>query len=152
MFSHLSKNAEFIKNKKCSAVLTPHTGEFAKLIGMTAEEINANRMFLTTKYSKEFNSTLLLKGAATLVGGIDGVLRINSTGNSGMSTAGSGDVLSGIIAALLAQGMSVFDGATVGAFLHGLSGDIVAEEKTGYSLVAGDLIEYLPKAFKKILD
>ena len=119
---------------------------------MSIDEIASNRMFLTTKYSKELNSTLLLKGASTLVGGSDGVLRINSTGNSGMATAGSGDVLSGIIAALLGIGMSTFDAASTGAFIHGLAGDIAAHQKTCYSLIASDIIEYLPEAFKKILE
>lgn len=149
---YFSKNTELLKNKKCSAVLTPHPGEFSYLTGMSIDEIASNRMFLTTKYSKELNSTLLLKGASTLVGGSDGTLRINPTGNSGMATAGSGDVLSGIIAALLGVGISTFDAASTGAFIHGLAGDIAAHQKTCYSLIASDIIEYLPEAFKKILE
>lgn len=147
---YLASNKELIKNKKCSAILTPHTGEFSKLINMDTEEINSNRMFLTTKFSKELNSVLLLKGAATLTGGTDGTLRINPTGNSGMATAGSGDVLSGIIAGFLAQGLNCFDAASLGAFVHGLSGDIASSDKTEYGMTAGDIVEYIPMAIKKI--
>ena len=147
---YLALNKELIKNKKCSAVLTPHTGEFSKLINMDTEEINLSRMYLTTKFAKEFNSVILLKGAATLIGGPDSNIRINPTGNSGMATAGSGDVLSGIIASLLAQGLNTFDAASLGAFIHGLSGDLASIDKTEYSLIAGDIIEYIPLAIKKI--
>jgi len=119
---------------------------------MDTEEINLNRMFLTNKYSKEYNSVILLKGAATITCAIDGELRINATGNSGMATAGSGDVLSGIIAALVAQGMSNFDAASIGAYIHGLAGDILKEEKTEFGIIATDLIEYIPLAFKKIIE
>ncbi len=149
--SYLGLNKELFKNKKCSAVLTPHTGEFSKLINMDTEEINSSRMYLTTKFAKEFNSVVLLKGAATLTGGTDGNLRINPTGNSGMATAGSGDVLSGIIASLLAQGVNNFDAASLGAFIHGLSGDLAISDKTEYGLIAKDIIDYIPKAFSLIL-
>ncbi len=149
---YLALNKELLKNKKCSAVLTPHTGEFSKLINMSTKEIETNRMFLTTKYAKEYNCALLLKGAATLVGASGGELRINSTGNSGMATAGSGDVLSGIIAGLLAQGLNCFDAASVGAFIHGLAGDAASDLKTEYGVIAGDIIENIPEAVKKIFD
>lgn len=149
---YLSYNNELLNNKKCSAVLTPHPGEFSKLIKLSTEEIKANRMFLTTKYSIQYNCALVLKGAASLIGSSAGELRINSTGNSGMATAGSGDVLSGIIAGLLAQGMDNYDAASVGVFIHGLAGDIASDIKTEYGLIAGDIIEYIPDAFKKIFD
>ena len=149
---YLSFNDELLKNKKCSAVLTPHTGEFSKLIKMNTEEIEANRMFITVKYAKEYNCALLLKGAATLTGSASGELRINSTGNSGMATAGSGDVLSGIVAGLLSQGMNNYDAASVGAFIHGLAGDLASEVKTEYGVTAGDIVENIPYAFKKIID
>ncbi len=149
---YFSFNDELLKNKKCSAVLTPHTGEFSKLIKMSTEEIEANRMFLTVKYAKEYNCALLLKGAATLTGASSGELRINSTGNSGMATAGSGDVLSGIIAGLLSQGMNNYDAASVGAFIHGLAGDLASYVKTEYGVTASDIVENIPGAFKKIID
>ncbi|MBE7020267.1 MAG: NAD(P)H-hydrate dehydratase [Ruminococcaceae bacterium] len=149
---YLSLHNELLKNKKCSAVLTPHPGEFSKLIDMSTEEIESNRMFLTTKYAKDFNSVLVLKGAASLVGSPSGELRINSTGNSGMATAGSGDVLSGIISGLLAQGMNNFDAATAGVYIHGLAGDLAAAENTEYCVTAGDIVKYLPDAFGKIFN
>jgi NAD(P)H-hydrate epimerase len=78
-------------------------------------------------------------------------LRINSSGNSGMATAGSGDVLSGIIAALLAQGMNLFDSASIGAYIHGLSGDIAKEKLTEFGMIASDIIDNIPYAFKKLV-
>jgi len=117
---------------------------------MDTEEINLNRMYLTSKFAKEFNSVILLKGASTFVGGTDGNIRINPTGNSGMATAGSGDVLSGIIAGLLAQGLSTFDAASLGAYIHGLSGDLASLNKTEYGLIASDITQYIPEALKQI--
>lgn len=147
----LASNIELLKSKKCPAVLTPHPGEFSRLIKMDIEEVNSNRIFLATKYANELNSVILLKGAGTVVSSIEGTVRINSTGNSGMATAGSGDVLSGIIAAFLAQGMNTFDSASIGAYIHGLSGDIVKKDKTEYGIIASDITDNLPSAFKKIL-
>lgn len=148
----LAINEKLIKEKNCPLVLTPHTVEFSRLTGIKPEDIENGRIYLAEKFAKENNLVTLLKGARTVIAGKNGDIRINPTGNSGMATAGSGDVLSGIIAAMLAQGASPFDGATLGAYIHGLSGDIAAEEKSEYSVVATDLIEYLPKAFKKILN
>lgn len=148
----LSKNKELLKKKKCRVVLTPHPGEFSRLTGLPVEEINSNRIFLASKYAKEFNCVLLLKGAASVVSSSEGAIRINPTGNNGMATAGSGDVLSGIVAAFLAQGMNTFDSASTGAYIHGLSGDIAAEKLSEYSVTAGELINNLASAFKTILN
>ena len=147
----LANNTELLKKKKCPAILTPHPGEFSRLVKLSIDEVNSNRIFLTSKYANELNSVILLKGAATVTSSQDGEIRINSTGNSGMATAGSGDVLSGIIAALLAQGMNLFDSASIGAYIHGLSGDIASEKLTEYGLTATDIIENIPFAFKNIV-
>lgn len=147
----LAKNQGILKSKKCPAVLTPHPGEFSRLTGLSIDEVNSNRIFLASKFANELGSVVLLKGAATVISSVDGEIRINPTGNSGMATAGSGDVLSGIIAGLLAQGMSTFDSASIGAYVHGLSGDIAADKLSEYSVIAGDLIDNIPYAFKKIV-
>ena len=147
----LANNIELLKKKKCPAVLTPHPGEFSRLTGLTIDEVNSNRIFLASKYANELNSVVLLKGASTVVSSTEGEIRINSTGNSGMATAGSGDVLSGIIASLLAQGMNLFDSASIGAYIHGLSGDIAKEKYTEYGMKATDLIDNIPYAFKNIV-
>lgn len=148
----LAANEKLLKEKKCPLVITPHTVEFSRLTGIKPEDIESGRIYLAEKFAKENNLVVLLKGARTVIAGKNGEVRINPTGNSGMATAGSGDVLSGVIAAMLAQGAEPFDAATLGAYLHGLSGDIASEGKSEYSVIATDIIEYLPKAFKKILN
>lgn len=127
-------------------VLTPHPGEFERLIGLTnisrAEQIAA-----ANRLAKEKRVTILLKGAGTWVTDGERGYR-NSTGNPGMATGGSGDVLTGIIAAWIGQGYSSFDGAVLGAYLHGFAGDLAAEELGEVSLKATDLINFLPQAIK----
>jgi len=147
----LAKNQGILKSKKCPAVLTPHPGEFSRLTGLSIDEVNSNRIFLASKYANELSSVVLLKGAATVISSVDGEIRINLTGNSGMATAGAGDVLSGIIAGLLAQGMNTFNSASIGAYIHGMSGDIAADKLSEYSVTAGDLIDNIPYAFKNIV-
>ena len=95
---------------------------------------------------------VVLKGACTSVSLPDGRLFFNSTGNPGMATAGSGDVLTGVILGLLTQGMSPEDAALTGVFLHGLAGDMVAKKRTEFSLIAGDLVDEMGEAFRKIMD
>jgi NAD(P)H-hydrate epimerase len=148
---HIAENKEILKTKKCPLVFTPHPGEFARLTGLNIDEINSNRIFLASKYANELSSIILLKGAATVISSVEGEIRLNSSGNSGMATAGSGDVLSGIIAALLAQGMNLFDSASIGAYIHGLSGDIAKEKLTEFGMIASDIIDNIPYAFKKIV-
>ncbi len=145
-----STGAGKLKSFKSEFILTPHVGEFSRLTNLSANEIERNRISIVREYSKKFNSVVLLKGVPTVTSAQNGVVVINSTGNSGMATAGAGDVLSGIIAALWAQGMNAFDAATTGAFIHGLSGDLVKNKIGERSLIANDLIEILPEAFKKI--
>ena len=99
------------------------------------------------EFSKEYKVIVVLKGAHTSVSTPEGKVYFNSTGNPGMATAGSGDVLTGILLGLLAQGMKSVDAAIVGVYLHGLSGDLAIKEKSEVSLVAGDIIDYLGKAF-----
>ena len=147
----IAENKEILKTKKCPLVFTPHPGEFVRLRGLNIDEINSNRIFLASKYANELSSVVLLKGAATVTSSVEGEIRINSSGNSGMATAGSGDVLSGIIAALLAQGMNLFDSASIGAYIHGLSGDIAKEKLTEFGMIASDIIDNIPYAFKKLV-
>jgi len=127
-------------------VLTPHPGEAARLLGSTAAKIQADRRNAVLQLVEKTGAVVVLKGAGTLVS--DGShLYENKTGNAGMATGGTGDVLSGVIGALIGQYMSGFDAACLGVYLHGLAGDIVAREKGQHSLIAGDLVEALPAAF-----
>jgi ADP-dependent NAD(P)H-hydrate dehydratase / NAD(P)H-hydrate epimerase len=147
-----SGDAELLKKRsgRGPMVLTPHPGEFARLFGAPVPDDIHERMALAKKTAREFNIVLVLKGSPTLVAAPDDRCWLNPTGNSGMATGGSGDVLSGIIGSLLAQGLSVLDAALCGVFLHGAAGDIAAEALTQRALIAGDLIECLPKAFQSV--
>lgn len=135
---------------RSGAILTPHTGEFARLTGKSSIEIEENREEIAKKYAKENSVILVLKGKNTVV--TDGErVYINETGNKGMAKGGSGDVLSGIIASLCAQGMENFDGAMCGVYLHGLAGDIAEEKYTDMAMTASDIINCIPDAYKQVL-
>ncbi|HAW50374.1 TPA: bifunctional ADP-dependent NAD(P)H-hydrate dehydratase/NAD(P)H-hydrate epimerase [bacterium] len=129
-------------------LITPHPKEFADFLGTTTDDIQKDRIGVVRKFIDDYKIPVLLKGYRTIIGYNDQVY-INPTGNPGMATGGSGDVLSGMIASLVAQGLSLGESACLGAFLHGLSGDIAKEEKGEYSLVAQDLIDYLPSAIRE---
>ncbi len=127
-------------------VLTPHPGEFSRLSGLSIPEIEARRPEVAREFAARYGLVLLLKGPRTII--TDGVeVAFNQTGNSGMATGGSGDVLTGLIAALLGQGLSPFNAARTGAYLHGLAGDIAAAELSEPGLIASDLPKYLPRAW-----
>lgn len=132
-----------------TTILTPHPGEMARLLGVSVKQVQNNREKFARSFALENKVTLVLKGHHTVVAAPKNKLYINKTGNPGMATAGSGDVLSGVIAALLAQGLDAFEAAKYGAYLHGLAGDIAAREKTEISLIAGDIIDKIPKAIKR---
>ncbi len=141
-------HTELFRNYKNSLVLTPHPGELSRLTGLTATEILADRINVAQKYASEWQVTLVLKGGPTIIALKDGRVMINSTGNAGMATAGSGDVLTGMIAALLAQGLKAEDAATAGVYLHGLAGDLAREEKDEMGMIAGDILHWIPHAIK----
>ncbi|HPG40526.1 MAG TPA: NAD(P)H-hydrate dehydratase [bacterium] len=127
-------------------ILTPHPGEFSRLTGLPAPEIVKNRLEVVRQYAQEWQVTIILKGGPTIIGCRNGQVYINSTGNAGMATAGSGDVLSGMIAALLAQGVPAEKAAIAGVYLHGLAGDIAKKNYGEMGLVAGDIVNAIPKA------
>ncbi len=127
-------------------VLTPHPGEFARLIGRPTREVQADRERLAAEFASRDHLVLVLKGHQTIV--TDGHrLYVNTTGNPGMATGGAGDCLTGVIAALLGQGMSAFDAATLGVFVHGLAGDIARDQNGEVGLIAGDIVDSLADAF-----
>ena len=129
-------------------VLTPHPGEFARLTGLTIHQVQQNRESLAVEFAQQHRVVLVLKGAGTVV--TDGSrLFINRTGNPGMATGGTGDVLTGLMTALIAQGADPFDAACLGCHLHGLAGDIAAEELSPPGMIASDLPKYLPQAWKR---
>ena len=130
-------------------ILTPHPGEMARLTGKTVPEVQANRWEIARKFAREHNVTLALKGAGTVVTDKSGKLWINSTGNPGMAKGGMGDALTGIIGALLAQGLPTLEATKAGVFLHGRAGDIAAERTGQIALLATDLIAALGAAQEK---
>lgn len=148
----LAKKPEILKDTLATVVITPHPGEMARLLLTSLQEIQEDRVKSVKCAAKEFSCTAVLKGAATLIATAHDKLYINPTGNPGMATGGSGDVLTGIIAALLARGMTTCEAAIAGVYIHGLAGDLSSRITGEISLVAGNLIDFLPGAFKKIIN
>lgn len=139
--------ARSLKGHGNPLILTPHPKEFSRLINVPVSRIQQQRKRLAKEFAIQYNLILVLKGHRSLVVQ-ENALFENTTGNPGMATAGSGDVLSGIIAALLAQKVSAYEAACTGVYVHGLAGDIAAREKTEISLIASDIIDYIPEAIK----
>lgn len=145
----LEGNTDILKERQVPIVLTPHPGEMSRLIGKSISEIQANRLETARHYAKEWGVTLVLKGNKTVVADPSGNIHINITGNPGMATAGSGDVLCGIITGLIAQGLKATEAAVAGVYLHGLAGDRAAVHKGQRGLLAGDLITVLPDILRE---
>ncbi|HOK67731.1 MAG TPA: NAD(P)H-hydrate dehydratase [Anaerohalosphaeraceae bacterium] len=138
-------------NRRASMILTPHPGEFARLWkGLFREPMPTERIEQAGQLARRVGGTVVLKGAGTVVADSEQYY-VNTTGNPGMATAGSGDVLSGVITALAGQGLTDFDAAVLGVYIHGLAGDLAAQNKGEISLTAMDVIEYLPAAFQHFL-
>lgn len=127
-------------------VVTPHQGEFARLTGKSKEEIQSQKTSLVKQFAETTGAVVLLKGNRTLVASPDGELYENQSGNSGMATAGAGDVLTGMIASLVGQKIPLYVAACLGAYLHGVAGDLAAKEKGEYGLIAGDILDKIPQA------
>lgn len=132
------------RRRQCT-VLTPHLGEFARLLG---REVGPDRAAEAQDFATAHGCYLVLKGHASLVACPDGSIYVNQTGNPGMATGGSGDVLTGLCAGLLAQGLEPREAVTAAVYLHGLAGDLAAGELGEYAMTAGDLLNYLPQALR----
>ena len=143
----LAQNKQLQQILPANTILTPHIGEFDRLAGNSDNSFE--RLQKACQWAVQFKSYIILKGANTAICTPDKKCYFNPTGNPGMATAGSGDVLTGIILGFLAQSYSSFNASLAGVFLHGLAGDIAASEKSQESLIASDIIEYLGLAFKK---
>ncbi|MFN3421529.1 MAG: NAD(P)H-hydrate dehydratase [Armatimonadota bacterium] len=155
----LSGYSEILRQRKSLTVLTPHPGEMAALMQTKTDEVQRDRVGVALKAAKNFNAVVVLKGARTITASPDGTVFVNPTGNAGMATGGSGDVLTGMIAALLAQTIvrspstlalrSLTEAVAAAVFLHGLAGDIASWDKGEVALVAGDLLDHLPRAINE---
>ncbi len=130
------------------SILTPHPGEMSRLTGITVREIEADRLGVARQMAEKWGQVVILKGAYTVIADPEGRAVISPFANPGLATAGSGDVLAGAIVGFLAQGLAPFDAALVGAYVHGLAGELVRRELGGAGMVAGDLLPVLPKTIK----
>ncbi|MCC6979144.1 MAG: NAD(P)H-hydrate dehydratase [Candidatus Melainabacteria bacterium] len=146
----IAENTKVFPEDAKHIVITPHPKELARLLDESTSEIQKDRIASATRAAAEFGCIVVLKGAHTVIADPDGNVFINPTGNPGMSTAGVGDVLSGIIGGLLAQGVEPFDAAVAGAYLHGRAGDLAAHMLGEASVTAGSLVECLPDAIRSI--
>ncbi len=142
----LSGHIDEMKSRPAPTVLTPHEGEFARLM-----PLRAGREASALTLAKETGAVVVLKGYHTVIAAPDGRMEVNPTGNNGMAKGGSGDVLSGMVASLLGQGVEAFAAACCAVYLHGLAGDLAAAEKTRQGMTPSDMVEYIPYAYKEIL-
>jgi len=146
--SALSQDTSLLRKRSQPTILTPHLGEMARLTGLEMEEILREKPFLVQKYASQWEAVIILKGAHSLIGLPDGRVLVNLSGNSGMATAGSGDVLTGCIAAMCGLGLSLEDAAGTGVFLHGFAGDLAAAELGEDGMTARDIQNSLPEAIR----
>jgi len=141
---------EILKSRRAETVITPHPGEMARLFNVTTGDVLGDWLGFAARARDEFGVTTVLKGPRTIISG-PGETTINITGNPGLATGGTGDVLTGFIAALTAQGLDGYNASSVAVYLHGLAADIAVEDMSEYCLMASDVIDYLPEAIAWIL-
>jgi len=144
----IAGEVDILKKAKRSLVITPHPGEFSRLTKKKVDKTQKNRKIVAKEFSKRYGVTVVLKGSKTVVSSIDGKTFINITGNPGMASGGTGDVLTGMIASLIGQGYSPFEAAKKGVYLHGRAGDLAAKKRGEASLRAQDLLDSIPAATK----
>ena len=137
-----------LKTAAAPLILTPHPGEMARLCGENIQAVQENRRDVAVGFARRYGVTLVLKGHHTLVADAD-ALCVNHNGNAGMATGGSGDVLAGMIAALAAQGLSPYDAARCGVYLHGAAGDRACERLSQHGMLPSDMIEELGALFSQ---
>ena len=146
----LARDIDIIKDTKATVIMTPHVGEMARLSGMTSEEVEDDREIVASGMARELNAVVVLKGAQTVIASphAKGTIYVNHSGNPGMATAGSGDVLAGITGALAAVIKEPHRAAACAVYIHGVAGDLAADELSMTGMTARDIIDRLPKVFK----
>ncbi len=147
----LARNVLLLKKLKTAAVITPHPGEMARLTGKTIEQVQKDRINVAKEFAYKWNVITVLKGWRTVIALPDETIYINLTGNPGMATAGTGDVLTGLIAGFIAQGIRPDYAACVGVYIHGLAGDMAASRIGEHGIIASDLMEEIPIAMKAVI-
>ena len=142
-----------LNGKGRSLVITPHPGEMARLLAQTVAAVQRDRINVARSFAREHELIVVLKGHRTLIAQPDGMVWVNTTGNPGMATGGTGDILTGMVAGFIAQHPERILEAVIGAVhLHGLAGDVARESMGEHSLVATDLLKALPEAFRRVRD
>jgi len=144
----LCNDLQIIKQRSAQTILTPHLGEMSRITQVAVSEIEKNKIGLLQQTAKNLNAYIVLKGPHSLIGCPDEKIFINMSGNCGMASAGSGDVLAGTIAAMYTQGLTIKDAIRKGVFIHGLSGDLAAMDKGEDGITAQDILDYLPFSVK----
>ncbi len=150
-FVLLYEDPEHRPLREVPPVLTPHPGELGRAVSMNPRAVDENRLFVAEEQVGHLGGVLVLKGKPTIVATPDGQVYLNLTGNPGMASGGTGDILTGLIGALLGQGLAPEEAAVTGVFLHGLAGDLAALELGEHALMASDLLRFLPRAFRQVL-
>jgi ADP-dependent NAD(P)H-hydrate dehydratase / NAD(P)H-hydrate epimerase len=150
--NHLAVDRVSARGSRAPLVMTPHPAEAGRLLGIPTTEVQADRVGAARRLAAEIGAVVVLKGARTVTATSDGFAAINPTGNPGMGTGGTGDVLTGVIAALLGQGLDPYVAARVGAYVHGHAGDLAKQRFGEIGLMAGDLADTLPEAFRELAE
>lgn len=149
--NHLKRFKKELESRKKNMIITPHMAEFANFLEVDIDSLKQEKKRYVAEVAEKYGITVVLKGSETVVS--DGKeIYINDTGNPGMATAGSGDVLTGMIASFAGQGFGILEAAKIGVYVHGLAGDRAVEEKGEYGIIASDIIESIPYVLKEIVD
>ncbi len=147
----IAEDISILKRIKTPCLITPHPGEFGRLTGHKPALINDQRIDIASEFARKHRIGVVLKGAPTVIADPGGGIYVNPTGNSGLASAGSGDVLVGMIAAFIAQQVAIVDAAQLGTFMHGLTADLIARDANEYSIIASDLLNNIGRAFDFLL-
>lgn len=147
----MSGNKSLMEKLRCEAIITPHPAEMARLTDMTTAGIQGDRIGVSKSFADEFGLTVVLKGSGTVIAANDGRAAINPTGNQGMATAGAGDVLAGVITSLLGQGLTPYEAAVAGTYIHGLAGDLATANMGAAGVMASDIANNISKAIEHVL-
>ena len=146
----LAKQKDWWQDFKIEAIITPHPGEMSRLAGVTVDEVRQDRIGIARRMAEKWNKVVVLKGAYTVVAAPDGRCLLNDCANPGLASAGTGDVLAGAIAGILAQGVPLFEAAACGVYLHTAAGEIARQEMGDAGIIASDLLSLLPLAIKEL--
>ncbi len=145
----VAEDVEVLKTVTGTAIVTPHPGEMGRLARLSAADVQRDRRRIAQSFAQRYGVVVVLKGHQTVVANVDGAVHINESGNPGMASGGCGDVLTGVIAALLGQRLSLWDAARLGAYLHGLAGDLAATQLGPVGLLASDVADRIPQAIRQ---